>query len=332
MPADFIAEGSPGKPSIAYRTTELYNRPLQNSSAEKQGQVTPLLLQNSYEDEDLNDVPNRLYTLISGEHWPWRRAIRFQNLTGEDMSKKLLWIAIGLLTCGAAGAELPAVPAEPIAKKKELLFSDDFERAELGKKWAIVVPTYAIENGALKGTQVRVTAPATDGKPAVVGHAAVIGSDVPTKDSIIELRFRFAGATALSAEFDDRAYKGSHYGHICRVVVTPKDVTLRDERDGSMRNDIYEMSRDPAKKEERNKLLKGHSATFPLQVETDKWHTLVLETVGDTMRATIDDKPVAFLKSSGIAHPTKSKIELGCAGKEGYFDDVKIWDAEAVKP
>jgi hypothetical protein len=66
MPADFIAEGSPGKPSIAYRTTELYNRPLQNSSVEMQeGQVTPLLLQNRYEDEDLNDVPNRLYTLIA---------------------------------------------------------------------------------------------------------------------------------------------------------------------------------------------------------------------------------------------------------------------------
>ena len=46
-------------------------------------------------------------------------------------------------------------PAEPTAKKKELLFSDDFERAELGKNkgWAIVVPTFSLENGALKGTQ-----------------------------------------------------------------------------------------------------------------------------------------------------------------------------------
>ena len=33
-------------------------------------------------------------------------------------------------------------PTELIAKKKERLFSDDFERAELGKDkgWAIVVP------------------------------------------------------------------------------------------------------------------------------------------------------------------------------------------------
>jgi len=51
-------------------------------------------------------------------------------------------------------------PAEPIAKKKELLFSDDFEWAELGKAWAIVVPTFSLENGTLKGTQMRFDAPA----------------------------------------------------------------------------------------------------------------------------------------------------------------------------
>jgi hypothetical protein len=92
------------------------------------------------------------------------------------------------------------------------------------------------------------------------------------------------------------------------------------------------MSKDPIKKDERNKLLAGRSATFPVQLETEKWYRLVLETVGDTMRATLDGKPVAFLKSSGIAHPTKSTIEFGCAGKDGCFDDIKIWDAEAAKP
>jgi hypothetical protein len=231
----------------------------------------------------------------------------------------------------AAAAELPAIPADAIAVKKEQLFHDDFERAELGAAWGPVVPTYAIEDGALKGTQTRFNAPAADGKPAVVGHAAVIGTDIPTRDSVVSFRFRFSGATALSAEFDDRAYSGSHYGHICRVVVTLKDVTLRDERDGSMRNDIYEMGKDPARKAERAALLDGRSATFPLQSEPGTWYSMVLETVDDRMRATIDGKPVAYLKSSGIAHPTKSKIEFGCAGKDGYFDDIAIWNAEAAK-
>ncbi len=235
-----------------------------------------------------------------------------------------------LLGSAALAADLPTIPAEAIAVKKEQLFTDDFARADLGS-WKQVVPTYAVEDGALKGTQTRINAPAVDGKPAVVGHAAVAGNDVPTKDSVIVCRFRFAGATALSVEFDDRKYEGSHYGHICRVVITQKDVTLRDEKDGSMRNDVYEMSKDPSKKAERAKLLEGRSATFPNSLAGEGWHQLVLETVDDAMRATIDGKPVAYLKSSGIAHATKSKIELGCAGKEGFFDDVTIWNAESVK-
>ena len=239
----------------------------------------------------------------------------------------LLAVAASKFVCAA---DLPAIPAEAIAKKKELLFSDNFERAEIGKAWGPVIPTYTLENGALKGTQTRLTRPAPEDKPAVVGHAAIIGTDTPTKDSIVEFKFRFDGATALSAEFDDRQFKGSHYGHICRVIVTPKNVTLRDERDGSMRNDIYQMGKDPTKKEERKKLLEGRSATFPVQLEMGQWYALSLETIGDAMRASIDGKPVAYLKSSGIAHPTKSKIEFGCAGNDGYFDDIKIWNAEAA--
>jgi hypothetical protein len=79
--------------------------------------------------------------------------------------------------------KLPSIPTEPISQKKELLFSDDFERTELGKDkdWAIVVPTYSLENGALKSTQMRFDALAKDGKPAVKGHQAVIGNDIPTK-------------------------------------------------------------------------------------------------------------------------------------------------------
>lgn len=245
------------------------------------------------------------------------------------MNKTIFLIPLFLFTMSAVAADLPEVPAEPIGKKTNLLFSDDFNRSELGKDWRVVVPTFTLEDNALKGTQTRVTTPAKDGKPAVEGHQAVIGTDVPTKDSVVELRFRFNGATGMSVEFDDRKYTGSHYGHICFCRVTPKSVILADQKEGSMRNDIYAMH-DPSQREERNKLLKGRSATFPVDIEPEKWHDLIVETVGDEMRATVDGKPVAFLKSPGIAHPTKSKIELGCAGKDGYFDDIKIWNAEPM--
>ena len=55
---------------------------------------------------------------------------------------------------------------------------------------------------------------------------------------------------------------------------------------------------------------------------------VTVETVGEEMRVSIDGKPAGYLKSSGIAHATKSKIELGCAGKDGLFDDIKVWEAQ----
>lgn len=235
----------------------------------------------------------------------------------------------------ALAADLPPVPAEPIAQKKELLFSDDFQSAEPAKVWHKVVPTFAVENGVLKGTQTRdKTIPAQDGKPAVTPHAAVHGLDIPTHDSVVEVKIRFEGATMIDVEFDDRKYTGSHYGHLCRAQVRLTGVTLVDEKEGSMRNDIYEMSKDPSKKAERAKLLAGKSVTypFPAKLEPGKWYTLVVETVGDTMRVTLDGKPAAFLKSPGIGHPTKSKIELGVAGKDGLFDDIKVWNAAPAKP
>ncbi|HEY7117910.1 MAG TPA: hypothetical protein VH475_15085 [Tepidisphaeraceae bacterium] len=226
-------------------------------------------------------------------------------------------------------ADRPPVPEQSIAQKKELLFSDDFESAQPAKEWHKVVPTFAVENGVLKGTQTRdKTVAAENGKPAVTPHPAVHGLDIPTKDSVVEVRIRFEGASLIDVEFDDRKYTGSHYGHLCRAQVRLNGVTIVDEKEGSMRNDIYEMSKDPARKAERAKLMAGKSIIYPAKLEAHKWYTLVVETVGDTMRVTIDGKPAAILKSPGIAHPTKSKIEFGVAGKDGLYDDLKVWNAQ----
>jgi hypothetical protein len=237
------------------------------------------------------------------------------------------------VTTAALAADLPPVPAEPIAKKKELLFSDDFEGKEPANVWHKVVPTFAVEGGALKGTQTRDKAiPAADGKAAVTPHAAVHGLEIPTKDSVVEVRIKLDGATMVDVEFDDRKYTGAHYGHLCRAQVRLTGVTVIDEKEGSMRNDIYEMSKDPAKKAERAALMKGRSITYPTKLEAGKWYTLTVETVADAMRVSIDGKPAAYLRSPGIGHETKSKIELGVGGKDGYFDDIKVWNAEAAKP
>lgn len=252
------------------------------------------------------------------------------------MDTRTALLLAGILTClptsSGTAADRPAIPSEAIARKKELLFSDDFEGAQPAKVWHRVVPTFTVEHGALKGTQTRdMNIPAMDGKREIRAHAAVHGLEIPTRDSVVEVKIRFEGATMIDVEFDDRAYTGSHYGHLCRAQVRLNGVTLIDERDGNMRKDIYELKKDPANRAEVARLIAGRQARFPVKLEPGKWYTLVVETAGDMMRVTIDGQPAGFLKSSGIAHPTKSKIELGVAGKDGYFDDLKVWNAEPVK-
>mgnify|MGYP002133765816 FL=1 len=245
--------------------------------------------------------------------------------------QRLHFIApLSLILSVAQAAELPKIPAKPIAEKKELLFSDDFESTTPAKPWHKVVDTFSFENGTLKGVQTREKdMPSKDGKTVIKAHAAVYGLEIPTKDSIVEAKIRFEGASMIDVEFDDRKYTGAHYGHLCRAQVRLNGVTLIDERDGGMKNEIREMRNDPTKKKEVAELLKGRQITYPTQLEAGKWYTLVVETIGDEMRVTLDGKPAGYLKSSGIAHATKSKIELGVAGKNGFFDDIKVWNAAA---
>jgi len=232
-----------------------------------------------------------------------------------------------------AAPKLPKIPAKPIAEKKELLFSDDFNGTEHDKKWHRVVDTFTFEDGMLKGTQTRIKdVPAENGKPEVKAHAAVYGLELPTKNSVVEVRIKLDGATMMDVEFDDRKFEGSHYGHLCRAQAKLTGITIMDERDGSQSNALIELKKDPvANKDAINKIYATHSANFPAKLEPGKWYTFTVETVGDEMRVSIDGKGVGFLKSPGIGHETKSKIELGVAGQSGYFDDIKVWNAEPAK-
>lgn len=240
-----------------------------------------------------------------------------------------------LLTSAAFAAPLPEIPKNSIAKKGDLLFSDDMQGDKHDAKWHRVVDTFVFENGTLKGTQTRdQDVPAADGKPAITKHAAVYGLELPTKDSVVEVKIRFEGNTMMDVEFDDRKFTGSHYGHLCRAQVYLDKVNILDERDGTQSNNLIELRKDAAKnKEEIGKVLSTHTISFPLatKLEQGKWYTLVVETVGEQMRVTIDGTPVAYFKSPGIGHETKSKIELGVAGKSGLFDDIKVWNASAAK-
>jgi hypothetical protein len=226
----------------------------------------------------------------------------------------LLLSSMGALG-GVASLHAVDVPVQPLAAKGELLFSDDFERSELGE-WHPLIPSFVVEQGALKGWQSR------------EDHGAVGRVYRPMKDVIVEFRFKLEGAPNFNAVFDDQKFKGSHAGHICRVSFGPKQIVLGDDKEGVMRNDIYAMRKEAAKKEEAAKLMAGRSAAVSAALDATQWHSATIEIVGDQMRVCCDGKPVGYLVSSGIAHPTKSSFHFTVSGKPMLFDDVRIWKAQ----
>lgn len=221
----------------------------------------------------------------------------------------LLLLALGGLSSAAD------IPAEPLAQKGELILSDDFERSGLGD-WKSLIPTFTVRDGVLKGEQTR------------DDHGAVGRVYRPMKNVVVEFKFKLDGSTGFNAVFDDQKHKGSHAGHICRVAFAPKQIRLGDDREGVMRNDIFEMRKDPARKAEADKLLAGRGSVANIAVEPMNWHTVAIEIVGDQMRVSMDGKALGYLKSPGIAHATKSSFHFTVNGPGVLFDEVRIWNAK----
>ncbi len=199
---------------------------------------------------------------------------------------------------------LPLAAAEPV-------FFDDFAREDLGE-WKVVIPTFSVADGVLKGVQTR------------DDHGAVGRIHRPMRDVRVEFQFQLVGSTGFNAVFDDQKHKGSHAGHICRVAFTPRQIRLGDDKEGVMRNDIFALRKDPARKAEADKLLVGRSASAPAQLQQQHWHQVVITLVGDTMTVSLDGQPAGSLKSPGLAHPTKTSFHFTVNGPGVLFDNVRI--------
>ncbi len=206
------------------------------------------------------------------------------------------------------------IPDQALAKKGAQILADDFERTELGD-WKSLIPTFTVEGGVLKGVQTR------------ADHGAVGRVYRPMKDVIVEFKFKLDGSTGFNAVFDDQKFKGSHAGHICRVAFAPTQLRLGDDKEGVMRNDIFEMRKDPAKKAEADKLLVGRGSSAKIGLGDKNWHQVTIEIFGDKMRVSMDGKALGHLKSPGLAHETKTSFHFTVNGPGVLFDDVRIWQA-----
>jgi len=211
---------------------------------------------------------------------------------------------------------LAAEPA-PLAgnEYQTQLFSDDFSADKLGKSWALYKSSSIIKDGVLVGIEQQ------DG-----GHAAVHQlRTAPYSDVELTVDLKFEGSRSTNLTFNQHKFKGSHAGHICRVVVSPNKVTLRDGKTGVFNNEIFKKRRAKEKLTKAEQaILKRTQATFPVKLEEGKWYTVNVRIKGDLMQAFIDGKLVGSLRSEGIAHQTKDKIGIVTPKQSIHYDNVIV--------
>ncbi|TWT71396.1 hypothetical protein Pan14r_37060 [Crateriforma conspicua] len=214
------------------------------------------------------------------------------------------------------------------AAESNVVCVDSFERRELGPDLRSMIPDFRIEDGVLKGRQ---------RKPDHGGSAHRL-IQLPNGNVGIELRFNFQGARSFNLSCDDRSCQKVHAGHIARITVQPKRLTLYDDKEGVMRLDIRKLrkSGDPKQKAEGDRLSADATARFPLSLQQDRWYQLRLEIVADEMKVWIDGKMAGNLKSPGLKHPTKPDLRIGVWGShpshEVHFDDLRIQSIDNTVP
>jgi hypothetical protein len=241
--------------------------------------------------------------------FPWRRSAGAAILPIH--MKALLHISLLTFTAAVAFAEIPA------SYYSRPIFSDDFSGDGFGKRWGHYKISSVVKDGVLTG----ITAETSD-------HAAVDNVVIePERDLEVSVKFRYVSdkAKSFNVWFDDKAYKGSHAGHICSVSVSPTNVTVADAKMGNFKNEYYEKRSKPEGLSAEDKaFLQTKTKNFPVKVSLQDWHTLIARTKGDEVEVTIDGKVVGSFTSEGITHDSKSLVSLTTNRVDVQYDDFSI--------
>ncbi|MBP6602384.1 MAG: hypothetical protein KA250_11300 [Verrucomicrobiales bacterium] len=212
--------------------------------------------------------------------------------------------------------------------KGTLIFEDHFERSEAqettdepGNGWGTNSKSRAGGNKQvdLKDGAMHITMhPAAD-------HAVSVTQPAEFQNGAVELRFLLENESdSLGLDFADLQFKEVHAGHLFKVDVATKKVSVDDMKTGGMNLKFYDAKKSNTLTPEQKKFINSKKSTYPVKLETGKWYTLLVTIHGDTVSASIDGKEVASATSEGFAHPTKRMLRLSVP-KSAVVDDVKIW-------
>jgi hypothetical protein len=172
-----------------------------------------------------------------------------------------------------------------------LAASDDFERQDLGEKWQQARGEWKIQNGTLVGKELKSDE-----------HAAVLAYQHPNHNSAIEFSFKLDGIDSFNLSYNKKR------GHLFRVVVSPRGLTVRLDKD----------KKDP---NSRALQLAAAQATF----NKGEWYTMRVTLQGD--KATITTSNGVTLQAT---HPDlnqpKPNYRFVMRGANLVLDNVKVWD------
>jgi hypothetical protein len=211
-----------------------------------------------------------------------------------------------------AGAGLERAAA---GEFRTVVFADEFEGSKLKQEWGSWKSESVVRDGVLVGIT-----PETADHPSV--NTILLK---PLADLEVRFSFQFHGSPSFSVMFRDLSHQGSHAGHICHVAVSPKQLSLYDGKTGIFRKDIRDTRKAGKKLDAATQaMLEKKISRTSLKLDPKAWHDLVIRIEGDVLTATIDGKITGRLKSEGIAHPTKSNMNITTVKREVHYDHFAI--------
>jgi hypothetical protein len=204
---------------------------------------------------------------------------------------------LAVVGCFFVGAQLTrAADAPPevktlMADKGKTLTTDSFA-TEMSPDWKVAKGTWAIVDGALKGTE-----------KAEDMHAAVLRRELKTHNLIAHYSFRFDGGKSTSFSLNDPK------GHVCRVAITPAGFGLNKDKAGKTSTDK------PASLDK-----------VAMPFKAGEWYSITIELCGKDFVASVDDAHVAIGSHDGL-DVDKTVVSFPVSGDGVSIKDLTIWEA-----
>lgn len=184
-----------------------------------------------------------------------------------------------------------AWPKPIMCRPGALLLEDDFDSGKYGTHWFRITGKFEVSGGQLKCAEI----------PSDMHHSELsTGPAGPLKaqDFVIQFAFKLDGAKMLAVGLENPK------GHVARAIATPEG---------------FEIVKWDGKKDARK-----------VKLDTGTWHRAVVEVHGAEMVAQVDNLPPLYFMDEGLK-VEKPRLVLINYGQHAWFDDIKVWKAEAAE-